>query len=143
MAAKLSMQEGELVESCFQSNAHADFSFTKSSRLLKKKDFKSLLQKANCFTGTHLLFFWKERASSCSKGARLGITVTKKFGKAVQRNRFKRLVREAFRLLKHKAPFILDIHVRPRKTSEALTFLAVFEDFKNFFSSLDKREPFQ
>jgi ribonuclease P protein component len=42
---------------------------------------------------------------------RLGITVTRRFGKAVARNRAKRVLREAFRLNKHQFDGALDIVV--------------------------------
>lgn len=46
--------------------------------------------------------------------SRLGITVTKRFGHSVLRNRFKRIVREAFRLSCSRLIPNFDIVVRPR-----------------------------
>jgi ribonuclease P protein component len=44
---------------------------------------------------------------------RLGLTVSRKVGRAVARNRWKRIVREAFRLVQHELPS-LDLVCIPR-----------------------------
>lgn len=49
---------------------------------------------------------------------KLGVTVSKRFGKAHQRNRFKRIVREAFRLSQHRLPLGTEINVKPRSLAE-------------------------
>lgn len=49
-----------------------------------------------------------------SKVTRLGLTVSKKFGDAHCRNRFKRLVREAFRLSYDALVIGVDLNIRPR-----------------------------
>jgi ribonuclease P protein component len=46
--------------------------------------------------------------------ARLGLIVGRKLGSAVQRNRVKRLWREAFRLAQHELPVGLDLICAPR-----------------------------
>jgi ribonuclease P protein component len=51
----------------------------------------------------------------CNGRIRLGITVTRRYGKAVLRNRAKRLIRESFRQLKSQLPAGCDIHIRPRR----------------------------
>lgn len=54
-------------------------------------------------------FLYIQIRSSHSKPAKLGITVTRRFGCACKRNRFKRMVREAFRLSFHS--FNAPIHI--------------------------------
>lgn len=44
----------------------------------------------------------------------LGISTPKRFGKACKRNRFKRIVREAYRLIYSKIPLGCIVHVSPR-----------------------------
>ena len=52
-------------------------------------------------------------------GLRIGIIVSKKYGNAVARNRFKRIVRAAFRAIKDRLTGNWDIIVLPRNVSEA------------------------
>jgi len=57
----------------------------------------------------------------CANGLphpRLGLSVSRKIGKAVVRNRWKRLVREAFRLSREQLPAGIDLVVVPRQDVE-------------------------
>lgn len=50
---------------------------------------------------------------------RLGITVSKRYGKSHERNRFKRIVREAFRLCYPNLPVGFDLIVKPRSAAHS------------------------
>lgn len=70
------------------------------------------------------------------EGRQLGITVSRRFGKSHHRNRFKRMVREAFRLSQHQLPAAIQVNVRPLPNAkEAQSFeiqedlLALLKDF--------------
>ena len=101
------------------SYASEDFSYSKKERLLKRSDFVNLNQGSRRLHSKNFLIIIKKNDLGFS---RLGITVTKRIGKAVRRNRIKRLVREFFRLNKDKLPKGYDILVIARADVSTLKF---------------------
>lgn len=79
----------------------ADNGFDKSHRLLSASDFSYLKKDAKYFN-TKLFRIYYKKSQSNSSISRLGISVTKKVGKAHDRNLCKRLVREFFRTSNYK-----------------------------------------
>ncbi len=84
------------------------FFFPKRARLLRPRDFRLCGKHGERRSGTLLQIQVRK-----SSGPKLGLTVSKKYGKAAERNRFKRLVREAFRLSQHELPKNIHVNVRP------------------------------
>lgn len=67
---------------------------------------------------------------------RLGITVSKKLGKAVTRNRIRRRIREAYRLLEPKLRTGYDIVIVARHASERAVFSSLTEEMELHFREL-------
>lgn len=109
--------------------------YPKSSRLRKSREFQALFKNSHQFHGKVLSISWRRTSSVF---LRLGITVNKKQGDSVRRNRFKRLVRESFRLSKLDGLQGIDLNVRPRgrnATAFPPSFAEVLADFQAFFAS--------
>ena len=66
-------------------------------RLRQRADYITVQSEGRKLHGRHVLAIAKQRPD-CHLAGRLGITVTKKVGNAVVRNRIKRLLREWLRL---------------------------------------------
>jgi ribonuclease P protein component len=69
----------------------------KEMRLRQRGDYVAVQTGGKKLHGRHVLAIAQPCAESCPRG-RLGLTVTKKVGNAVVRNRIKRLLREWLRL---------------------------------------------
>jgi ribonuclease P protein component len=85
-------------------------SFRKNQHLRKGADFNRVYALRCVARGPHLTVF---AAPNQSQALRVGLSVSKKHGNAVLRNRLKRLLREAFRLSRHELPVGLDLVLVP------------------------------
>jgi ribonuclease P protein component len=101
--------------------------FPKSVRILCHKQFQRIMRTGTKLPGSHLVIHYHVQHA---KRPRLGITVSKKHGKAHERNRFKRVIREAFRSCQHELPRGIDINVMPMsKTRDNIDPSTIVKDF--------------
>jgi ribonuclease P protein component len=68
---------------------------------------------------------------------RLGVTVSKKVGGAVARNRIKRRVREVFRTRRHELPPGLDVVVIAKRGADGLTFNEICRELLPAFAAAE------
>src|SRR4051812_11875163 len=78
----------------------------RSDRLRKRFEFRRVRNEGR---RVHTASFVIQVASRAEPGARLGLTVSRKSGSSVRRNRIKRLLREAFRLQRETFPQHADL----------------------------------
>jgi ribonuclease P protein component len=83
-----------------------DQRFPKSVRLQTSADFRRVFERRRSATNGRLILFACENDLDHS---RLGLSVSRKVGGAAVRNRWKRMLREAFRLCREKLPAGLDL----------------------------------
>ena len=119
--------------------------YPKSARILKRNEYLALQRSPLRVVTENFIIYGRKRRRRI---ARVGITVSKKVGNAVVRNRVKRLVRETFRMTRDVLPPDLDFVLvarrqRPIKTLEETQrqFLEGAEQLRVLYISRQKSVP--
>jgi ribonuclease P protein component len=89
--------------------------FRQHERLKRPADFQAVYDRRRSAADNTLVVYARENGLPHS---RVGLSVSRKFGSAVRRNRIRRLLREAFRLSKENLPTGFDFVMIPRPASE-------------------------
>jgi ribonuclease P protein component len=85
----------------FEPGAMSSHHFPKRARLLRASQFERVFDARNSASDAWIVLYG---AASETGQSRIGLTVSRRVGGAVQRNRWKRLLREAFRLSQTELP---------------------------------------
>ena len=96
----------------------AEHTYPPTARLRKRAEFLRLKDAARKFASRGILVVWQANDLA---HARLGVTVSKKVGCAVTRNRVKRFVRETFRYNRLILPAV-DLNVIARSDAATMDF---------------------
>ena len=90
--------------------------------LKENHEFRRLYHRGTSSAGRHLVLYCRKNKLGRN---RLGLTVSAKLGKAVQRNRVKRLFREASRLHENEFARGIDIVLVARSRAVGATYLEI------------------
>jgi ribonuclease P protein component len=98
----------------------------RAERLRKRAGFQAVQNRGRKLHTEHFLVFVlahpMEKGTAATRSSRLGVTVSRKVGGSVVRNRVKRLVREAFRRRKALFPRGVDLVFVAKKQAVDVTY---------------------
>jgi ribonuclease P protein component len=102
--------------------------FPKSHRLLRHADFERVYKQGRRHFAAHMTVFYLRREAEPGSGQpgsgnlRIGFTVGKVLGDAVERNRMKRRLREAVRLAGFTPGISADVVINPKRSLLTVDF---------------------
>jgi ribonuclease P protein component len=114
--------------------AMPDYRFPKARRLLSPREFERVFAARLSASDSSIVLYG---AVNEQQHARIGLTVSRKAGRAVQRNRWKRLLREAFRLKQHELP-PFDFVCIPRAATPP-PFARLLDSMTNLASTIQQK----
>lgn len=114
-------------------SSHPSATFQKKDRILKRGRF---LQLSTVGFRIHCPFFIAVFQPTNTGFSRLGVTITKKVGGAVIRNRIRRLVREFFRLNRELLRGSYDLNIIAKKEASGLTAGETFSNLDRLFKNI-------
>ncbi len=116
--------------------------FPRTRKLLRHADFQRVYQQGRRHFAAHMTVFYLE--CNGESGLRVGLTVGRVLGGAVERNRIKRRLREAVRASLKNLGRDVDVVINPKKSALTAEFAVLREEvaqaFEKIQSTVDGRQ---
>jgi ribonuclease P protein component len=100
--------------------------FPHEVRIVRSSDYRVLYRTGRKIHSERFILFWRENRTGHH---RLGITVSRKVGNSVVRNRIKRLLREVFRRSMREIPGQVDIVVNVKASCAKVKYVELRSEF--------------
>ena len=119
--------------------------FPRSARLLRHADFERVYKLGRRHFSSSMTVFYLARqeapgiGTSTPAGTRVGFTVGRALGGAVQRNRMKRRLREAVRLSRRPLAVSADVVINPKKSLLTIDFAEVLNEVTRAFVVIEEK----
>jgi ribonuclease P protein component len=113
--------------------------FPKSSRLLRHADFLAVYKEGQKHFSANATVFFRRRRDDA--GPRIGFTVGKVLGGAVERNRIRRRLRAAVQRHLAELPLPIDIVIHPRKAVLSMNFAQLDAEIAQALRAVQKGRP--
>ena len=121
--------------------------FPRTARLLRHADFERIYKDGRRHFSASMTVFYLPRALDAgmgkaiteSQGLRVGFTVGRALGGAVQRNRMKRRLREAVRMSLPVSGVLADVVINPKKNLLKVEFSEVLAEVRRAFGVIEKK----
>jgi ribonuclease P protein component len=107
-------------------------------RLRKHADYQRVYQTSRKHFSSSMTYFFRLREDEEVAGPRVGLTAGRVLGKAVERNRIKRRMREAVRRHIDLLNASVDVVLHPRKAVLAIDFAELEAEVKRVFTTISK-----
>jgi ribonuclease P protein component len=116
----------------------AGLKFPRSMRLLRHADFERVYQQGRRHFSPHMTVFYSRRESG--DGLRIGFTVSRALGGAVERNRMKRRLRELVRL-QHRviSAAAVDVVINPKRSLLNADFSELLKETTRAFETIERQ----
>jgi len=109
----------------------------RSGRLLRHADFERVYKQGRRHFSTHMTVFYLGRAEG--EALRVGYTVGRVLGGAVDRNRMKRRLRESVRLTRPVAGVAADVIINPKKSLRTAEFSDLLTEVSRAFEVITQK----